>query len=298
MQGSRGSFSSWTFGSVSATKWVVLLVISIVSFVMTYAVAVLTSFGQNFENAALRGAEHFDPALSQKSETVLEAVSIGTLAIAVLILSAFALLRRQPLVALVLVGVIVGGQILTQVLKRFVLSRPDLADWDAGFTSNSFPSGHTTVFMTLFIALLLVLPYRVRGGVLFVSAICVAVIGTFPITATWHRLSDVVGSALIALGLGAIAALVLFRAKVIVRVNGPRKTSPMIVLASVCTGSIAFIGLALAFLAQMTMITDAITAERSAYFSVNFLGFASLFFAALIYWGSWKKYAIIARAHP
>ena len=61
-----------------------------------------------------------------------------------------------------------------EVLKRFLLPRPDLVVAPDEFFHNTFPSGHTTIAMTVLVAAMLVVPHR-RCGVTLVAIVASAV---------------------------------------------------------------------------------------------------------------------------
>lgn len=149
--------------SISARRWWILLVVSIVLLIATYVLAVLTATGQGLENTALRGADQASPADSDEAWESLGNITIWSLGIATAIIGLIGLLRRKFILAVVGMGVIVGGQVITQALKRFILPRPELVEVTGDYTHNSFPSGHTTIAMTVLVAVLLVVPYRWRG---------------------------------------------------------------------------------------------------------------------------------------
>jgi membrane-associated phospholipid phosphatase len=119
--------------------------------------------------------------------------------------------RREALAA---VGVVVGANLTTQVLK-VVLSHPRYQPY-AGFSqpwSDAFPSGHATAAASIAVALMLAAPPRlgplaVIGGSAFALAVGVAVV-----VLQWHFASDVLAGFLVAAGWGfaALAALRLWR---------------------------------------------------------------------------------------
>ncbi len=54
---------------------------------------------------------------------------------------------------------------LTEVFKRVLLPRPPLAVAPDVYMHNSFPSGHTTIAMSVLLALVLVSRSRFRGSI-------------------------------------------------------------------------------------------------------------------------------------
>jgi len=72
-------------------------------------------------------------------------------------------------------------------------------------------SGHAAVAMSLMCAVVLVVPYRFRGLVLFIASLWAAGVGVATVTASWHRPSDTIGAALIVIGYACAAVAVLAR---------------------------------------------------------------------------------------
>jgi hypothetical protein len=84
------------------------------------------------------------------------------------------------------------------VLKKVVLDRPDLVGRpDTLGLTNSFPSGHSTVAMSLAVALVLVVPARARLAAAFGGLAYATLVGAGTVTAGWHRPSDVIGAYLV-----------------------------------------------------------------------------------------------------
>lgn len=106
-----------------------------------------------------------------------------------------AALRKRVALSLVAGAVIVGAVLTTEVLKHWLLERPDLL---AGpLYRNSFPSGHTTVAFSVGIAATLVVPPWLRRPTAVLAVLYAGAIGVAVIAAGWHRPSDVVGAYLL-----------------------------------------------------------------------------------------------------
>ncbi|HJF48755.1 MAG TPA: phosphatase PAP2 family protein, partial [Brachybacterium paraconglomeratum] len=121
-------------------------------------------------------------------ETVSMPVIIALLALTAVI----ALLRRRPALLLPLASLVLGANLTTQVIKHLLVSREVLGPGIEP-TTNSFPSGHSTLAATTMIALVLVAgrarPLVAPLGLLWSGA---AGIGT--LVTGWHRPSDVIGA--------------------------------------------------------------------------------------------------------
>lgn len=125
-------------------------------------------------------------------------------AVLVLIGIVLSLARRRwrgviPAVLLPLIALI-----LSTALKD-LLVRPDLGD--NGYRENTFPSGHSAVTIACLIAFLWLIP-RGRAAVAIPLALLATAAAGVQVVSYAHRLSDVVGGALLA---GAIAACFLQR---------------------------------------------------------------------------------------
>jgi hypothetical protein len=117
---------------------------------------------------------------------------------------------------------------VTQLLKRYLLPRPELIAHDPRIAHNSFPSGHTTIAMSVLFGLVIVVPYRWRGFTLFVTVSYAVGIGEATVVAQWHRLSDTIGGDMVALAVGCLAMAVVARRSGITRVPR-RRFSPRLV---------------------------------------------------------------------
>lgn len=109
------------------------------------------SNGAGIGKCCAQGTDQASAADSDEAWEGLGDITVWTLGIATAVIGLIALLRRKVLLAFVAVGVIVGGQVITQALKRFILPRPELVEVTGDYAHNSFPSGHTTIAMTVLV---------------------------------------------------------------------------------------------------------------------------------------------------
>lgn len=184
----------------------ILAVLAVVAGAAVARVALTTSRGQDLDQRAmwifsLNGdRESFAPLMG-----LLNTVSIGSVALALVGFVIFALLRRRFLLAVSAAALVLGANLLTQVLKRIVLTREDF-----GFgTSNSLPSGHTTVVFSLVLAALLVTPPALRMLVTVVGASLATLTGVATVVAGWHRPSDVVVALCVTVATAAVISALL-----------------------------------------------------------------------------------------
>jgi membrane-associated phospholipid phosphatase len=181
-----------------------LVVISVscgVLLLALYLVAVQTSFGQRVDEAALSGRTR-DSAVQHAVSRALDTVSLTSLVLATGALVVLALLRSRPRLAVGILVLVVGANVTTQVLKD-ALERPQLEFSGLHSSVASFPSGHSTVAMSLALALVLVVPPRLRVPVGIAGVAYAVVVGGATLTGAWHRPSDVLGAYLVTLGWAA-----------------------------------------------------------------------------------------------
>ena len=127
------------------------------------------------------------------------------------LVTAVAFLRGRPWLALVAAGSIAAAVIATELLKLVILERPDLIETTLNGGINSYPSGHTTVGMSVCFAAMLVVPARLRVGTALASGAIGAAFGVAVVAAGWHRPSDAIGSYLVCLSAASAAAALAYR---------------------------------------------------------------------------------------
>ena len=135
-----------------------------------------------------------DQATTRRLVGVLGNVSLGSIAIAVVLLVATAVLRERYAAAAAAGVLVVGANLTTQVIKALTERA------DHGYlTVESFPSGHATVVVSLVLAALLVAPDRARTTVSLVGSGAITVTAAATLVASWHRPSDILGALLVSL---------------------------------------------------------------------------------------------------
>ena len=181
---------------------VALAVACVVLFVGLYFVAVRTEVGQRIDEAAIEGRAR-DSVLQHAVSRTLDTVSVTSIFLATVALIVIALLRRRPLLAVGIGVLVLGANVTTQILKD-VLTRPDLLTPHTLQNSiPAYPSGHSTVAMSLALALVLAVPARLRLPVGLVGITYAVLVGAATLTGAWHRPSDVLGAYLVTLGWAA-----------------------------------------------------------------------------------------------
>ncbi|GAA3435971.1 phosphatase PAP2 family protein [Kutzneria kofuensis] len=281
---------------VPARRWLHVAIGSAIVTVAVYVLAVLTPVGQSLENAALRGADQVGASEAGNANASLDQITVYSLAAAVVVIAAIGLLRRRWDLALASVGVIVAGQIVTQGLKRYVLPRPSLVPLTGHYADNSLPSGHTTVAMTVLFAALIVVPYRWRGVALFFVLSWAVGIGSYTVTAKWHRLSDTLAADAIALALACLASWWLARRGLVRHHDGKRRIPRVLIVTFTAVGGAVLLALGVFFLvvplAQNGL--DSVLRDDTwiVYIAAQTLASAGSIIAALVFLGTWRRLEI------
>jgi membrane-associated phospholipid phosphatase len=275
-------------------RWILGIAVGVAALAVSYVLAVWTRSGQALENAALRGADQVrDEDLANANDS-LHAITIGSLVASLVLVGVIALVRRRWDLAVAGVGVIVLGQVLAQGLKRLVLPRPELVDVVGDYTNNSFPSGHTTIAMTVMFALVLVVPYRLRGIMMFFVVPWALAVGGYTITAKWHRFSDTVGAMAIALICGCLASWWLSRRGGVIPFPG--RTFPGRVVLVVATSVASVVSLvlggfiwAVGFSREVDFSEPDEAWDYNAYLGASSLSVGCAGLTALVFWGLWHR---------
>lgn len=190
-----------------------LAVVCGLAFVLVYQGTVRTRPGRLFGNASLRGAMLTHSGISDLVDGALAVVSAASLLGAVAAVAVIALIRLRRSLGLAAIGLLIGANVSTWLLKNLALSRPDLGLRElTPATLNSLPSGHTTAAFSAVVALLFVMPGRWRGSTAAVGAgyACLTALATM--SAGWHRAGDSLAAFLLVGAWAAVAglAVVLF----------------------------------------------------------------------------------------
>lgn len=268
----------------------ILAAACVVGFIVVYVLAVLTVWGQEWENAAIAGSGQVLPWEATDADDNLDLIQTWSLAIAVLVVGIIGFARRQVRTALAGMAVIVVGVLLSEALKRFILWRPDLAPADFGAGHNSFPSGHTTIAMTLIVAMIIVVPFRWRGLAMGIVMTWAGLIGMLTVTVHWHRLSDTLAADMLALCLGSLASLWLLRSGWVKQYTGGGgfRGRRIYVIVAATLASIGLIaGLVFGILAIAFGLQSS-TGQFHAYASAQMLAATGSVFAALGFWSTWR----------
>ena len=173
---------------------------SAIAFVALYLTLVSTAVGQQLDEAAMQRLAA--AGSTAWAELILWGVSAGSMLVATgFVITATALLRGGR--AAVIGAVAAGSVVMVAQLLKAVLERPMLLSESAG---NSFPSGHVAAVLGLGVALVVAAPRASRWLVaVLVVGPAAGLTGLATVVLQWHRPSDVVGSVLLAVAVGALA---------------------------------------------------------------------------------------------
>jgi len=189
---SRSPRRSWSLVALNSAWW------QLVALGIVYYVCVRTATGQSREDQlhteALATRDDV-PTWLARAFDFAERLEPQHLLVGAVVVGALGLVRGRPGRAVLGIVVAAGTLGLTELLKLVLLERPDLLD--GGYASNSLPSGHTAAVLGLALGALVAAPRFLRLPVALVGAAASGAMGAFVIADGWHRVSDVLASALV-----------------------------------------------------------------------------------------------------
>lgn len=185
-------------GSRGRVTAVLAIVAGIATVIGAYVLAVLDPAGREIDDAVLETATGV--GLRGEGLGVLELVGVPTVAVAVIVLAGVALARGRGDRAIGVVALVLGAQVVTQVLKAGLV-RPD------SLQDNSLPSGHVTLVASLGLALVLVVPRVLRPLAALAAVAVTGIAGVATMVAGWHRPSDVLAAVGVVVATGGVVTL-------------------------------------------------------------------------------------------
>lgn len=241
---------------------------------LTWWALVTTRSGQRLDALALEGSRIGAWRLDEQADQLLGTISVpmvGATIVAVVLIGG---LRGRWLAGVAAAVAVAGANVTTQVLKYQFLSRDDLLDLGAWNSTNTLPSGHTTVAAAGLVGLILVVPPTLRSITTAIGVIGVSAYGFATLVNHWHRPSDVAAAVLVACAWGylGVAAIRISEHTGRVRDVGhrPGATSVILVMLAIC-------GLALSVAAGfMAWNTEPEQADRMTAFIAYVGGVAAL----------------------
>lgn len=194
----------------ATAAWLLFLIMAqVLAFLVIWRFALYTEVGQWVDTVALTGNYFGWDRIDEPVGRVLNAMSLVSLLAATAVIGFIALIRGRVALAVMATLLVGGANATTQLLKHFLL-RPDFGiDPERAAVGNSLPSGHSAVAASVAVALVLVLPRRVRAAGALIGTAYAAVAGVATLSAGWHRPSDAVAAFLVVGAWTAAAGLVL-----------------------------------------------------------------------------------------
>ncbi|MET8154309.1 phosphatase PAP2 family protein [Actinoplanes sp. NPDC049668] len=267
--------------------------------VAVYLACVRTPLGQSVDTLMMRGADVDHPRVVEVLNRALNGTTLASLVLVCVAAAAIGFVRRRVDLA-VAAGVLVLGANASTRLFKLRLPRPNLDDFPA---PNSFPSGHTTAAASVAFALILVLPFAIRGTVALIGAAYVTIIAVATVWAEWHRPSDTVAALLVVLAWGAGASAL---------VRAYRSTSTGVTVRPNRMAMLIFGGVgALSALAGLLGVGAVVLAESAMpdfvsgrfAFAAGIAGIAAVVAAVFVIWvrlaaGDRPQPAVAAPARP
>lgn len=252
----RGLLAGWLLA---------LAVAQTAALALVWWIFIRTPHGQVIDATVLRGTRFGRASVEQLVSGVLDAVSFASLVAATIVLGFIALARRRVLLAVAATVLVAGANLTTQVLKDYVVSRPDLgiAGTNIG-APNSLPSGHMTVAASVAVAAVMVVPARLRAMVAVLGACYAALTGIATLSAGWHRPSDALAALLIVGAWASVVAAVLVLAQRSWTTGAPSDPHPRMVGGLALVGGAALVGaVLLVALADQGPLTPPVEVGRS-----------------------------------
>ncbi|MEU6932444.1 phosphoesterase [Streptomyces sp. NPDC046374] len=210
---------------------------------VAYAGLVLTATGRRWGDAALAG-RLADPAVAQflREHPSLRGLGTLSLVLAVVLLAAVGALRKRYALTATALGTVAATLLAAALLQRYAPG-PHLVDASGAAVRSGFPSGTSVIAAGTALGLVLVVPHRLRTGVVGLAALWAVALGASGIASGRQRPGDVIAADLLVLAaFAAVVALLARRGRI-----GPatrRRLPPQRLLVSVPLVLVAVAGLA------------------------------------------------------
>ncbi len=243
------------------------------AFVALLAVAYGSSQARWLDAAALQGfVELQGPAVESVSQRLVRFGDPVPFALIGSTLAAVALVRGRARMAVLVVALLGLTSISSQLLKA-LLAYPRAHGQIAEFHIEpaAFPSGHATAAMTLAIALVLVMPARLRPAAAVVGAALALGVSFSIVSLGWHLPSDAVGGFLLATGWALVLLAGLRAAEAVVPERSGRSRVALTTRAAV--DGAAAIGLT-ALLVTGAAVVAGVTLVVVVFHLSDLLGYA------------------------
>jgi hypothetical protein len=206
----------------STWAWALALGLTVALLVLVFQVFVTTSTGQLAEHMALEAATHRLEALHGSTLAVLNRLPeiVGVASVGVFL--TLTVWRRRWFASLVAALSFAAANLTTQVLKNWMLVRPELDNGVPYYTGNSLPSGHTTFAAAAVVAVFLMVAPRWRPLTAAVGALFATAVGAGTFVETWHRPADMVAAYLVCAFWALVGGFVILRTEPDWNTRAPR----------------------------------------------------------------------------
>ncbi|MCU1396153.1 MAG: phosphoesterase PA-phosphatase related protein [Ilumatobacteraceae bacterium] len=218
-------------------RLLVVAAVSVVVVAVVYVIAIRTHVGQRIDGVAFRRRSAVTATTTRRTDRLLGTVSVASLIGFGGAIVLIGLARRRISLAVAAGVAMAGAVVTTEVLKKRILTRPELGVF-GGVHYNTYPSGHATIGMALSLGAVMVAPVSLRRIAGVGAALISTAFGTAVLSSGWHRPSDTIGAYFVTLAWFATsAALVAERdhrdAARIAAAPEPRPSPPLLIAAAV-----------------------------------------------------------------
>lgn len=220
-----------------------------------------THIGQSIDEHAFEGAAAWQGPLAKATGWMLDALPAIALGLGALIVLVIVVVRRAWRQACVAVAAALAALLSTQIVKNFVLVRPQTGVADG--LSNSLPSGHTTAAGAAALAVFLVASARTRPVAAVLGSLFTVLVGVATLIQQWHRPSDVIAAMIVVGFWGCAAGFVLAGMPSAVAHVPHRVSLGVLGVVAALLAAIAVIGLG---------VTAAGTTEGFSFLLVSYVG--------------------------
>ena len=166
-----------------------------------------TTFGRHFDVSAIQNGLALTGGSLNSSNALLVAVSSTSFALIGGLLIGVSLLRRRIDLAAATGVTLFGAFATTETMKATLAGRPGVPD----YLGHGFPSGHSTLALSLGLSYVLLTPRRRRAFAVVAALVYAAAMGVALVFNAWHLPSDVGGGFCVATAWAAAAAQLVRR---------------------------------------------------------------------------------------
>jgi len=161
-----------------------------------YFIFIRTAAGQHWDNESYAGRRILFGEIGTYDADILSEVNNRTLIVSLGGLFLVSLLLRRPVVGIVAVtaaaAAIFGAEFLKHILPRELLAAPTFPV-PPYFSTDTYPSGHTTVGTSLALAAVLIFGSWLRPWLALIAGMVSTSYATAVFILGWHRPSDAIG---------------------------------------------------------------------------------------------------------